>query len=1531
MIDIFQPDSEREDTPAQFASVSIFDRVDTMTEDEVEAHASTAAQVSDDRNEDEIRDQLLNLGKTRYHEDDKVVINKFRDEIIIGDLSKKDVAELADFAQFTEQNIADTKFPSAVLVGMAGDGTPGTSDDMYKALMADRWARAIDEVSARFPNDGYSGATLDFFTSIYAAPANFLVGNWFWDNKAVEDLWVKSRDPSFSQDELVDELAKLFEKEVDTSDPFADRNWFYFQDFLDVAAQKGLGDKVTPQMVLNAAGSLFGVPGGALGLKATTALVRGGSRTLAGVAPRGKYTSWLTGRFASGKTNPGQVYSSIPTAGKFPELPNGPMDFDIVSAGVQAGRNSTTQNQLAAWLRSIRFRNPIDVDKLKANYDKIVATFYKDILPKRAMGSRLLNAGLIKGDRYGVAATQEGNLVGWGIFGHASGKPFKLVKEDTLAPGTYTRIEGTDLVLPEGGWAADALKRAGPDAKLVWLGNDEAAIVKAFSLDASKFGDDLVDPFVLQQQRAINDTAIGHLADALFSTAGRLDKQTVSAFLQSEAIQGRVTKELKELVSGTFGQLNKQELANLDTFLKSITDGEWGVMSRHMTDAEVNLAWHTKFGRPATDAERAAYRTMTEIDDIVWSIEADRVLKEYIDQGFDRVFRVTDANGNTQRLIARPADNIPRDEFAINAADGTIVRAEDMDRTKGMWFETSTRHGYQHASGREFRNVWVPNSEVGRAGPIGHVDALGWRPGFSRQYVGANAFVKQDTVIRTGGGTGKRAGKPKTLGYANTPAIAERAANSINEILGFVRKALPQGKRLSHKEVVARLKQAGPAFRQSIKTVLAKNNHWGGDVDDLDELIKFIDEEGINVYDDVTIALKGETIRVADPDEAGKFLNFGGSWGDPADRVVSGTSSRSHKPLRNMSGDAPETLGGYEALFNSAQKSLFHRSWSAALDTEAKRWWEAAKGKVKNPEDLEKLPAMARLRAAELNPSEGTGVARLEQARKDILRTFGQEDKWGDTWFQKLGDTLAELILDAKALKRMGIEKVTDARLAEGVRSKAARLPDELRKLAFNMKLGLYNPVQLMVQASQMVQVMAIEPRYSMRALPLAVAMRAYRVAGPAARKEIIERTWKLAGLKSADEAEDFFELMEQSGRLDIGGSIADKGGMLEGPKLDQPSAWATIRNNHRMFFEEGERWPRILAGATTYLKKLDELGADTLARKSRAFQDDWWRTQDDLTFNMTSALSAPWQRSNLSVTFQFMTYMTRTAEMILRKNGLTVGQKARLIAGNVLAYGGTGLGVAGLMEESKLSGGWASGVDDESYQLLRHGAIGAMWNAAGLGDVSTRVAPAQGLLDWWNTFSEDSFVEVVSGPGGGIIRDVSEDSWAILTNLYNYQGTTTKQDVAKLATNISSASNALKLYYAIRYNQYFNRSGELVASEMDGADAVSILLGVDPKDVGDAYRSISAQKAVKQGAIEAGKMIGTLMDQYSMAREEGDVARATNIRDQIFAAIAPMSPWERKKAERFWRSRYESLFESVMARELEISSQTWLNNSDTE
>lgn len=121
------------------------------------------------------------------------------------------------------------------------------------------------------------------------------------------------------------------------------------------------------------------------------------------------------------------------------------------------------------------------------------------------------------------------------------------------------------------------------------------------------------------------------------------------------------------------------------------------------------------------------------------------------------------------------------------------------------------------------------------------------------------------------------------------------------------------------------------------------------------------------------------------------------------------------------------------------------------------------------------------------------------------------------------------------------------------------------------------------------------------------------------------------------------------------------------------------------------------------------------------------------------------------------------------------------------------------------------------------------------------------------------------------------------------------------------------------------------MASEMDGADAVSILLGVDPKDVGDAYRSISAQKAVKQGAIEAGKMIGTLMDQYSMAREEGDVARATNIRDQIFAAIAPMSPWERKKAERFWRSRYESLFESVMARELEISSQTWLNNSDTE
>jgi hypothetical protein len=354
-----------------------------------------------------------------------------------------------------------------------------------------------------------------------------------------------------------------------------------------------------------------------------------------------------------------------------------------------------------------------------------------------------------------------------------------------------------------------------------------------------------------------------------------------------------------------------------------------------------------------------------------------------------------------------------------------------------------------------------------------------------------------------------------------------------------------------------------------------------------------------------------------------------------------------------------------------------------------------------------------------------------------------------------------------------------------------------------------------------------------------------------------------------------------------------------------------------------------MVAGAVSYLKQMDNVGANRAARNSRAFRDAWWNEQDNLTFNMTSALSAPWQRSNLSVTFQFMTYMTRSVEMLLRKNGLSSAQRARLLAGNILLYGGTGVGVGGWLDENRASSGWASGLDDDTFELLRMGAIGALTNSIGLGDISPRLAPAQGLLDWYTNISEKSYVEVVSGPGGAIIKDLAADSWELGVNLYSYEGVTTKQDLAKFASTISTGSTALKIFYAMRYGEYFNRNGDLIADGLDMPDAVGILMGATPKEVSIAYRTVSAQKAMKEGAIEAGKLIGKLMDRYGDAKEAGDEDLATNIRDQIFTAMAPLSPWERKKGETYWKKRYESLFDSAMVRQMDIGSQIWQQHSE--
>src|SRR5690606_10253579 len=91
-----------------------------------------------------------------------------------------------------------------------------------------------------------------------------------------------------------------------------------------------------------------------------------------------------------------------------------------------------------------------------------------------------------------------------------------------------------------------------------------------------------------------------------------------------------------------------------------------------------------------------------------------------------------------------------------------------------------------------------------------------------------------------------------------------------------------------------------------------------------------------------------------------------------------------------------------------------------------------------------------------------------------------------------------------------------------------------LRGLAFDLKLGLWNPVQLFLQAGTFLAINAIDPGIGFKSIPSGYMLRSYLLNENVLGHFIKSGTWKMAGFESAEEFETFMRAAKNSGYLTI-------------------------------------------------------------------------------------------------------------------------------------------------------------------------------------------------------------------------------------------------------------------------------------------------------------------------------------------------------------------------------------------------------------
>lgn len=404
------------------------------------------------------------------------------------------------------------------------------------------------------------------------------------------------------------------------------------------------------------------------------------------------------------------------------------------------------------------------------------------------------------------------------------------------------------------------------------------------------------------------------------------------------------------------------------------------------------------------------------------------------------------------------------------------------------------------------------------------------------------------------------------------------------------------------------------------------------------------------------------------------------------------------------------------------------------------------------------------------------------------------------------------------------------------------------RHLAFDSKLGFFNPTQYFKQLNAVVHIGGIEgwPATFNGGVVGFWLMRPLLMFND--NPEMMRQAAGFAtkwGWKAQDFV-DAFEYLRGSGWAVVSGDVYGLDNFAEMPVVT--SALGRFRSAGRMFFKEGDRQPRIIAFATAFKKWRD---ANPKARFNDAIGAQLIQRADMTTSNMTAASLSRIQRGWPGVALQFGTYPMRMAEQFIGKK-LSPSEKFHLW-GSYGAIYGFPIATAGVVGVWPVAETFKRELDAYNVNLDEH-PIGKFLTDGMLKSILTGITGTEynindiygpsGLTIFHDIINGDkSASEIALGASGSIIHDAWFAIDPFLHLLINYSDASGQrfhfdgQFVANFLKGISTFNNYARMRAAMNWGVYLDRNGVIVdkVSKLDGL--MMGFLGATPERIPEAFR----------------------------------------------------------------------------------------------
>lgn len=988
------------------------------------------------------------------------------------------------------------------------------------------------------------------------------------------------------------------------------------------------------------------------------------------------------------------------------------------------------------------------------------------------------------------------------------------------------------------------------------------------------------------------------LANTMFgwwrSPQDTLPKDMLVEMVPSVYGGSKMTELFKQVISTSFEELPKfrsDSRKNMQDFLshqRSIMQkGEDTPGKFSKTQGEFEQEWLEKFKKTPTLAESKAYWTYVQVNDIDWtlnnlSIYRDKaksghemwslpikgvqakpgtdvhtlegVLRSKIPWESKERFKIVVWDENPDQIRRgyssyTPAGKVdPTTNRAIPDPQGRITKTEIEDLIKGNYkIIQLSRYGKQ-----AIKELPLMSEQVLGKGAIDFVIVkqssskpldfmqLPYKPGGHIEYK-QGFFVRQPHIVQAGTKT-----QPeyqyygdKTVWHFETEGQAQKFSSRLEQARQMLLANDAGLELFANKQLGMSLKSVQEIFAKHLDTSIpigyTPSNRTMKDQYALQQ--KYVNFRDIN---DTTIDTYRGEVGLKYAADRGATLNTIRELGTSADPILKFEAAKLLDPMAAMSRAANNMMKGRyleDLKAKSAQRFIAEFGDLIGVDRNAinqdtfrhlmdPKW-------VPNITDRERLAAAQNFRRATI---EFLGLK--NETQKD-WNYFKQ--KLADSIYKKYGDkgyTLVEPYL---------MHRTTDP-------------VQFMRSAAFHTKLGLFNPVQMFLQAQTMTHIIALAgPVQATKAMFSATAGSWSRFTD---QPGVMNGLAKLAGM-DPHHFKESVEAYRRTGMNTVGGEVAVLDDFLE-PNTVRGGA-GKFFDWGRKPFDKGERLVRDVAWHASY-------NIWRAANPTAKLTDDVIKglvTQaDTYTVNMTRASNAMWQKGALSIPTQFFAYQVRLMEQMLGSR-LTPIEKARAFLTYSTVYGvpvSTGM-VTALYpwHEDIRQDLLERGIDTDSNMItkvLNDGMVSPIlelitnekWNFGeryGPGGVSF-------IKDMINTKDKSGF-EVFSGVAGKTMWDILKITEPFGTAIANtmrdddtYYPLSLRDFYDPAIDAVSSASGAKKLWNAVAVGRYISKNGTFI-SETDAPKGLFMFLsGMNPQSVSDAYRMIeSAGDLKKHQAVE--------------------------------------------------------------------------------